>query len=158
MIKEKKVSESFTEQYHIVMSGDINGSGRLFGGKLLSWIDEIAGIVAMRHCGGTVTTVAIDNLRFKAGAYLNDVVVLEGRVTYTGRTSMEVRVDTYIEGKKDGLRRPINRAYFSMVGMDENDKPTPVPTIVFENELQKLEWEAAKKRIEYRKKRREQGF
>ena len=75
MIKEKKVSESFTEQYHIVMSGDINGSGRLFGGKLLSWIDEIAGIVAMRHCGGTVTTVAIDNLRFKAGAYLNDVVV-----------------------------------------------------------------------------------
>ncbi len=157
MLNGKKVSDSFTEQYHIVMSGDINGSGRLFGGKLLSWIDETAGIVAMRHCGGTVTTISIDNLRFKAGAYLNDVVVLEGRVTYTGRTSMEVRVDTYIEGR-DGLRRPINRAYFGMVGMDANDKPTPVPPIILETDLQKLEYELAKKRIELRKQRTQEGF
>lgn len=157
MIKERKVSDSFTEQYHIVMSGDINGAGRLFGGKLLAWIDETAGIVAMRHCRGTVTTVSIDNLRFKAGAYLNDVVVLEGRVTYTGRTSMEVRVDTYIEGR-DGYRRAINRAYFSMVAMDENDKPTQVPAIVLETDLQRAEYEAAKKRIEYRKRRTQEGF
>lgn len=157
MTKGKKVSDSFTEQYHIVMSGDINGSGRLFGGRLLAWIDEISGIVAMRHCGGTVTTVAIDNLRFKAGAYLNDVVVLEGRVTYTGRTSMEVRVDTYVEGH-DGMRRPINRAYFSMVGMDDNDRPAPVPPIILENEQQEAEYEAAKKRIQYRKQRSQEGF
>ncbi len=157
MPEGKKVSESYTEQYHIVMSGDINGSGRLFGGRLLEWIDEISGIVAMRHCGGTVTTVAIDNLRFKSGAYLNNIVVLEGRVTYTGRTSMEVRVDTYIEGT-DGMRRAINRAYISMVGMDENDRPTPVPPIILESKQQEAEYEAAKKRIQYRKQRSLEGF
>ena len=87
----------------------INHYGRLFGGHLLKWIDELAGIVAIRHCGGTVTTAAIDNLQFQAPAYTGDMIVLQGRVTYVGCTSMEVRVDTYREAL-DGNRELINVA------------------------------------------------
>ena len=64
----KKVSDSETHQLHVVIHPDINGFGRLFGGRLLEWIDEVAGATARRHCGRDATTVAIDNLYFKSGA------------------------------------------------------------------------------------------
>ena len=142
----------------MVKPGDLNGGGRLFGGSLLSLIDETAGIVAKRHSmRNNVTTAAIDHLVFKRGAFLNDLLVLMGYVTYTGRTSMEVRVDTYVEDIQ-GMRRPINRAYFVMVAMDEEDKPTPVPPLILESEGQKAEWEAALLRKENRLHRRKEGF
>ena len=72
----KKVADSVTEQIRVVIYPDINGFGRLFGGQLLKWVDEVAGATARRHCGHNATTAAIDNLQFKAGAFLNDVLVL----------------------------------------------------------------------------------
>ena len=54
---------------------------KAFGGQLMQWIDELAGIVSIRHAGGRITTASIDNLNFKAGAYLNDTIVLIGRIT-----------------------------------------------------------------------------
>ena len=63
-LKPKKVSDSETEQLRVVIYPDINGFGRLFGGRLLAWIDEVAGATARRHCGRDATTVAIDNLHF----------------------------------------------------------------------------------------------
>lgn len=156
-LKPKKVSDSETQQLRVVIYPDINGFGRLFGGKLLSWIDEVAGATARRHCGCNATTVAIDNLHFKSGAYLNDIIVLIGKVTHVGRTSMEVRVDTYIEDA-DGTRRPINRAYFVMVAMGEDGKPTAVPPLILENDGERMEWENAEKRRELRLMRKKEGF
>lgn len=153
----KKVSDSTTEQIHMVMYNHINGINRLFGGQLLAWIDEVAGITAKRHCGKDVTTVAIDNLHFKSGAYLNDLVVLVGKVTHVGNTSLEVRVDSYIE-QMDGIRRPINRAYFVMVCMGDDNRPSPVPGLITENEGEQMEWENAKKRRELRLLRKKEGF
>ena len=99
----KKISDSLTEQQYLIRPAHINHYGRLFGGELMKWIDEIAGIVATRHSGATVTTAAIDNLQFQAPAYEGELVVLQGMVTYVGRTSMEIRVDTYVEAM-DGSR------------------------------------------------------
>lgn len=156
-MEPKKVSDSETEQLRVVIYPDINGFGRLFGGRLLAWIDEVAGATARRHCGRNATTVAIDNLYFKSGAYLNDIIVLIGKVTYVGRTSMEVRVDTYREDT-DGTRHPINRAYFVMVAMGDDGKPTPVPPLLLENDGERMEWENAEKRRELRLMRRKEGF
>ena len=126
-MEKRTVDYSKTEQVHLIQPADLNGGNRLFGGAILNWIDEVAAIVAMRHAGvKTVTTAAIDQLEFKAGAYLNDLIVLIGYVVYTGRTSMEVRVDTYVESA-DGMRSVINRANIILVAIDENNKPTPVP-------------------------------
>ena len=80
-----------------------------------------------------------------------------GRLTYVGHTSMEVRVDTYVESI-DGIRRPINRAYLTIVAVDENDKPQEVPGLILETESEKFEWEAAKKRREIRMQRNKEGF
>ena len=156
-MEPKKVSDSITEQLRVVIYPDINGFGRLFGGRLLEWIDEVAGATARRHCSHNATTAAIDNLQFKEGVFLNDVIVLIGRVTYVGNTSMEVRVDTYKEDT-DGTRHPINRAYFVMVCMGEDGKPVPVPPLILEDPGEQMEWENAKKRRDLRILRRKEGF
>ena len=111
----------------------------------------------MRHAGGRITTASIDNLNFKAGAYLNDTIVLIGRITYVGRTSMEVRVDTYVEDL-EGMRRVINRAYVVMVAIDEEGHTVEVPGLIVESESEKAEWEAGQKRYALRKQRRREGF
>lgn len=154
----RTVSYSKSEQVHIVQPADLNAGGRLFGGTLLKMIDELAAIVAMRHAGvKTVTTAAIDNLVFKAGAYVGDIIVLIGYITHTGNTSMEVRVDTYVE-RNDGMRYPINRAYMVLVAIDENNSPTPVPQIIPENEFQEEEFRLAEKRRQLRLERKRGGF
>ncbi len=157
MRKQKHVEDSRTENTYLIMPKHINGYGRLFGGILLQWIDEVAGIVAHRHAGSIVTTACVDNLNFKEGAYLGDTVVLIGRMTYVGKTSMEVRVDTYAEDA-DGTRRMINRAYEVLVALDENDKKIEVPGLIVETEAQRAEWIGGEKRYELRKQRRKEGF
>lgn len=157
-MQNKHIEDSVTEQIHFLKYEDINGDGRLFGGQLVSWIDEVAGTVAKRHAGTRVTTASIDNLQFKNAAYLNDLVVIIGHITYVGRTSMEVRVDSYVEGV-DGYRRPINRAFLTLVALDDEKKPIPIPYgLIIENEMQQMEWENAKKRIELRKYRTKEAF
>ena len=153
----KRVEDSLTEQQYLICPAHINHYGRLFGGQLLKWIDELAGIVAMRHCGSTITTAAIDNLQFRAPAYTGDMIVLRGWVTCVGRTSMEIRVDTYREAL-DGRREMINQAYIDMVAIDCKGNPQEVPGILIETAEQQAEWEAAQKRRQMRKQRRAEGF
>jgi acyl-CoA hydrolase len=156
-MRNKSVKDSATEQVYIIRAQHINGSGRLFGGYLMQWIDELSGVVSKRHSGLEVTTAAIDNLNFKAGAFLGDMVVLEGRITYVGRTSMEVRVDVYIEDN-EGFRKSINRAHVVMVAIDEGGKAIEVPRLELVNETEKAEWECGKKRYELRKMRYREGY
>ena len=135
----KTVDESRTETVHIVRPNHLNGAGRLFGGILMQWIDEVAGIVAKRHCGGNVTTASVDNLTFLNGAYQNDMIVIRGKLTWVGNTSMEVCVDTYVENLS-GERRRINNAPFMMVALDEPDKPMQVPGLILQTEDEELAW------------------
>ena len=136
MRKMKRVEDSRTENTYLIMNKHINSYGRLFGGVL---------------------TACVDNLNFKAGAYLGNTVVLIGKMTYVGRTSMEVRIDTYVEDS-DGMRKMINRAYEVMVALDENDNKVEVPGLIVETEAEKAEWQGAEKRYALRKKRRIEGF
>lgn len=157
-MKAKHVRDSITEQVHIVMPSHISGTNRLFGGQLLAWIDEVAAVTARRHCEHNVTTAAIDNLQFKAGVFINNILVLIGRVTYVGKTSMEIRVDTYVEDHITGTRRVVNRAYLVMVALDDDEKPTEVPRLVLETEAERAEWEAGMRRKQLRSERRKEGY
>lgn len=149
----KRVSDSRTEQVQILSQSSLNGYKRLFGGKLMEWIDVVAAVTARRHSGRNVTTAAVDSLEFTSAAYANDTLVLIGTLTYTGNTSMEICVKTYVESL-DGARRLINKAYVIMVALDENEKPTRVPPLICETDEQKREWEQALLRNAARKQRR----
>lgn len=156
MVK-KRICESATTQVQILMPEHINGMGRLFGGKLVEWIDIVAAVVARRHSNRNVTTVCIDNLQFEAPAHSNDTIVISGMMTYVGRTSMEVKVNTYVEAI-DGTRKQINQAYLVLVAIDENEKPTEVPGLILETEQEKAEWDAGKKRRELGKNRKKDSY
>ena len=153
----KSVEDSIVEQAHLLFPAYLNSSHRLFGGQLMMWIDEVAGIVARRHCETRITTAAVDNLQFKEGAKAGEVIVLVGRMTYVGNTSMEVRVDTYVESA-EGIRKPINRAYVVEVAVNENMSPVHVPRLELHSPEQIAEWENGEKRYSFRKKRRAEGF
>ncbi|HEX3038109.1 MAG TPA: acyl-CoA thioesterase [Oscillospiraceae bacterium] len=149
----KRVCDSKSENVQLVLSEHMNGYNRLFGGQLVEWIDILAGVVARRHSNRNVTTATIDNLQFKHPAHVNDVVVLIGRITFVGKTSMEVRVDTYIEDLA-GDKELINVAYLVLVALDDEELPVEVPKLLLETEEEKSEWEAAAKRRQLRKQRR----
>ena len=70
---------------------------------------------------------------------------------------MEIRVDTYVE-TLNGIRYPVNRAYLTLVAVDENGKPTKVPGLLIESIGQQAEWEAGKKRKELLMQRKVEGF
>ena len=155
--RDKTVAESRVETFHLIMPGDLNDSGRLFGGRLMGWIDEVAGLVGRRHAQMNVTTGTVGNLKFIRGAYLKEMLVVSGKVTYVGNSSMEVKVDTFIE-KSGGERELINRAFLTMVGLDENDRPCRLPRLILETEEDKREWERAEARRQIRQKERAEGF
>ena len=146
---EKRVKDSCSQQVHVLTMSNLNGYSRLFGGQLLSWIDEVAAVVPRRHSNHNVTTASIDMLKFKKPAYANETVVLRGKITYTGKTSMEIEVKTYVE-KLSGEKILINEAYVIMVALDENEKPTKVPGLILETEEDKENWVQALKRKEHR--------
>lgn len=156
-MEPKRITDSITEQVQILMPSHINGTDRLFGGQLVEWIDVVAAVVARRHSGCNVTTAAIDNLQFKSGAFINNTLVLIGHITYVGKTSMEVRVDTYVEDLA-GIRKVVNRAYLVLVALDQYGNPTEVPRLVIETEAERAEWESGEKRRALRHKRRKEGY
>ena len=149
----KTVDDSRVETVHIVRPNHLNGANRLFGGILMQWIDEVAGIVAKRHSMSNVTTASVDNLTFLHGAYQNDMVVIRGKLTWVGTTSMEVCVDTYVE-TLDGQRDRINNAHFMMVALDENNKPVPVPKLILQTEDEHLAWSHGEERRRIRIQRK----
>ena len=156
-MEKRKVSDSIVETVHMVRPQHLNASDRLFGGALMQWIDEVAGMVAKRHTRRNVITASVDSLSVLRGAYVKDTVVIIGKVTYVGNTSMEVKVDTYVEALS-GERTPINHAYFTMVALDKNDRPVRVPRLELETEEEKEEWDKGEKRRELRMMRKEEGL
>lgn len=152
----RKVSDSRVETIHIVRPNHLNAAGRLFGGMLMQWLDEVAGMVAKRHTRRNVITASVDHLQFIHGAYKGEMVVIVGQATFVGNTSMEVRTDTYVENPEDGTHKQINRAYFTIVALDDNDRPTKVPQLILETDAERDEWKAAEERRAHRKSCQEQ--
>ena len=153
----KKVSDSLTHQVQIVTLEHLNGNKRIFGGTLMGWIDIVAGVAARRHAGCDVSTAAVDYLQFKGPAYRNDTIFLKAYLTAAFNTSMEVCVETYKESLR-GERTLINKAYFVMVAIGENDRPMKVPKLILENDVQRKEFEDAERRNRIRKQRRKMNF
>ena len=148
---KENTMQQITTSVQLVLAQHCNGTknGRLFGGQLMAWIDVVGAVAARRYAHAEVTTACIDHLDFIAAAHLNDMVVQEARVTWTGRTSMEVRVDSFVE-HRDGTRTLVNRAFGVYVALDDEEKPAPVLPFTPETEEEKAEYTAALERRKIR--------
>jgi len=111
----------------IVMPGQANAVGTLFGGVVLAMMDEAAAIVALRHARKPVVTVHIDNVDFKAPIYQGEAVEVTARLVSVGRTSMKIDLDAHGENLQTGARRYCTSAEFVFVAIGPDGRPTPVP-------------------------------
>lgn len=143
----KSAACSVSEFVQILRKANMNGADRLFGGHLITWMDEVAAVSARRYAEGPVTTACIENMRFLRPAHLNETLVVTGRVIYTGRTSMVVLVTAETEAY-NGERTLIADAHFILVALDENEHPRAVAPLIPTTNEEKALYEEVKKRRE----------
>ena len=149
-LKKKLPSESSVESNHLVLPSHANALGTIFGGVLMSWIDVAAAISAQRHSSRIAVTASVDALYFLAPVNVGDAVCLKARVIHTGRTSMIVAVEVTSENiKTPGQKQRCVTAYLSMVAVDENKKPTPVPELLLETDADKASYREAAERRQF---------
>ncbi|NBC87667.1 MAG: acyl-CoA thioesterase [Bacteroidetes bacterium] len=117
-----------TRLVHAVFPGDTNHYHTLFGGTAMAWMDQAAFICGTRWCRTKVVTVHSSEIDFKHPVPEGTIVELVARVTDTGRTSLTVRVEMFIEPMDRRERTLACSGQFAMVSLDENDNPVEVPT------------------------------
>jgi acyl-CoA hydrolase len=124
--------------------------GNVHGGEIMKMVDNAGGLAAMKHCGGPVVTVAMDEMSFFEPVFVGDVVTVKAMVNDTGRTSMEVGVRVEADDYLSGRHVHTSSAYLVYVALDQNGKPRPVPPVFAENEEQRQRQREAKLRREAR--------
>ena len=110
-----------------------NTAGNVHGGTIMKLCDEVAGIAAVRHSGRRVVTAAMDRMTFLHPVYVGDLVTVRGSVNAAWRTSMEVGVRVESENVRTGETVHTCSAYLTMVGLDQDGEPTPVPPVAPES-------------------------
>ena len=153
-MRKKAVAESRLEMAQIMFPMDANPSGNVYGGSIMKLIDTAAGIVAYRHCRTNVVTASMDRLDFHQPVFIGELVVLRASINYAGNTSMEVGVRVEAEDLMTGEIRHTNSAYVTMVSLNENRKPTPIPKIMPETQDERRRFEEGKIRAQRRKELR----
>lgn len=148
------MNEARTIQTHLVLPPDTNHHGSIFGGKVLAYIDEIAGIASMKHAHGNTVTASIDSVDFLSSAYAGDVLELEAVVASTGCTSMEIYVRVNALNLVTGTTRLTTESFVTMVAIDENGKPREVASVYPETAADKRLFDTAPGRREHRKAKR----
>ncbi|RXJ90874.1 acyl-CoA thioesterase [Arcobacter sp. CECT 8983] len=120
------------------------------GGEILKMLDHVAYACAARYCGTYVVTLSVDMVLFKDPIKIGSLVTFHASVNYSGRTSMEIGIKVISEDIKDHTLKNTNVCYFTMVAVDEEGTPVPVPKLAPETEDEKRRYNDALKRREFR--------
>lgn len=112
---------------HMMLPTNANPDGHIHGGDIMKYIDDAAGVVAMKHARTTVVTASIDRLDFHLPVHIGNLLILKASLNSTGRTSMEIGVRVEAEDLKKGIVTHIASAYLTFVALDDSKHPTPVP-------------------------------
>lgn len=115
----------------VLMTPDMaNFSGNVHGGTLLKLLDQVAYSCASRYAGTYVVTLSVDRVLFRDAIKVGELVSFSASVNHTGRTSLEVGIRVDTENIQNGTRRHTNSCYFTMVAVDRDGHPVPVPPLV----------------------------
>ena len=152
--KGKTPSTSQVEMTQLVLPNDTNVLGNLLGGRLMHWIDIAGAMAASRHSNKVVATVALDSLDFRHPVRMGEFVILKAKLTWVGRTSMEVTVSVFAENYETGSVIQTNKAYITYVALDHDGNPTPVPSLLPETDEEKKDYMEAEQRRNARLERR----
>ncbi|MEM9077852.1 MAG: acyl-CoA thioesterase [Bacteroidota bacterium] len=133
----KNPKDSKTVMTDMVLPGETNPLNNLFGGELLARMDRAASIAARRHSRRITVTASVNHVAFNRNVPLGSVVTIEASLSRAFRTSMEVYIDVWMEDRFTGERSKANEAIYTFVAVDDTGKPTEVPEIIPETDLEK---------------------
>lgn len=136
---QKTVAETRTILSELIEPGDANYLGKAFGGAILSKIDLCAYATASKFAGTICVTASFDKVDFHMPIEVGELVTLEGRVTYAGKTSVEVTIEISSQNVMTGETRHTNTARVTMVAIREG-KPSPVPRLVPSTREEKIDY------------------
>ena len=150
MSEEVKREKSLTMT--MLMTPDkANFSGKnVHGGEILKMLDHVAYACAARYTGMYAVTLSVDMVLFKDPIKIGSLVTFHASVNYTGRTSMEIGIKVISEDIKDHTIKNTNVCYFTMISVDEDGKPAPVPKLDLVTEDDKRRYNDAIARREAR--------
>ena len=134
----------------LMMPHHVNNFGNVFGGVILSMVDRAALVAAMRHAGRNCLTVSIDRVDFREPIFAGELVTCQARVTYAGRTSMEVSVRVTASDLLTGKQRHTNTCFLTFVAIDEHNRPVAVPAMALESDDDRRRFHEGKRRREVR--------
>lgn len=133
-MEEKHWKDSQTELQRLVLPPDTNIYNDLYGGRLVEWIDNVAAIVAAKHCRRRTVTGSIDRLFFLSPIHLGDIVSLYGRINYVTKKTMEIEVDVYSENAITGDRSFTTTCFLTYVAINQDGKAIEVPQLKLETD------------------------
>lgn len=127
----KSTKESYTVMTEMVLQSHVNGTGRLFGGQLMAWMDICGAICAKRHAGHEVVTASAHQLEFLRPAMPNDVIIIKASLLSVGNTSMKVKITAEVEYHKRGKQKRFMTctAVFTYVAIDTEGVKHRVPRL-----------------------------
>lgn len=150
--KTKTPKDSEIEMRQLVMPGDTNALGTIFGGTIMSWMDIAAAMCAQRHAEKAAVTVHISNIDFISPIKLGAQVHLKASMNYVGKSSMVIGVRVESENPYTGEVRLTTKAYLTFVAVDKDGKPSEVPGLELVTEDDKRRHANAIKRLELQKR------
>jgi acyl-CoA thioesterase YciA len=110
----------------VAMPADANAYGDIFGGWLLSLMDNGAGLTAARRAKGRAVTVAMDGMVFHAPVKIGDEVSVYTEIERVGRTSITIAVEAFRRHRSEETATKVTEAKFTFVAIDDNGNPRPV--------------------------------
>ena len=152
---EKTPDESKAEVIIRMFPSDANPAGNVFCGAILKHIDMVAGIVAQRYSQTNAVTVSMDKISFLKPVFVGNVLFVKARVNYVQKSSMEIEVNVEAEDIAKGTRVHTGNAFVTFVALDDDGKPTSVPTLRIETSEDQKRCDEGKIRMERRLKERE---
>ena len=153
----RPVSFSRLELAELMMPHQANLLGKVFGGVILAMIDKAAATCAIRHAGKTCVTASFDHVSFKSPIEIGELVRLLSSVNHVGRTSLEVGVKVLAMNVATGAVRHTNSSYVTMVAIDPQGRPVPVPGLDLETDEDRRRAREGAARAEHRRLMRAKG-
>jgi acyl-CoA hydrolase len=129
-LEPRPVADSCSELIRWMGVQDANSAGFVHGGAVMKTCDEAAAIAAIRHCGLRVVTAGMDRMTFTEPVHIGELLCCRASVNAAWRTSMEIGVRVEAENPRTGETRHTSTAYVTMVGLDDEGRPTAVPPAV----------------------------
>ena len=114
----------------IAMPGDTNANGDIFGGWVMSQMDQAGGIAGVERAAGRVVTVSVDAMTFIRPVQVGDVLSVYTEIRSVGRTSMKIGIEAWARRFRTPHRDKVTEAVFTFVAVDDGGKPRPVPAVV----------------------------